>query len=767
MKRFYFLILFGLFAGTSSGMIKPSAEQEELAVMQALDNAVHQEEILQADFKVLVERLIGIVGNYNSISGSKSLASTAKRLYKQALIYATNKNWADIVGLLLDNGADVNAIGFSSGSPLHAAAYNGNLELVKYLLSHGANINIGNERHWTPLDFAVDNKQSEVVAYLLNNGANISGRNEEDTGITRVSSTLTPTPEKNVGKFDKLIETAVRLGDWDIVKSLIDHSNDTGDACHMGIIWAICRKDEKGIKYFIKNRLGDPVNDMPLIRQHFVPLTPEVEKIFQESVDALKAAELDKSHVVEEKQTQNKLEFERSENGVRFGVVIGNIAEQFQGADLPEFGRKAAIVIPSNKFFHIEGPVEQAVEKACGSKKPWKYLRNKYEWNSKNGEAYYSPGFGLNPFGQDKIGIIHATTPDVGATDIGNDLCKLYKRCLLCAKENGITDLAFCALGTGKLKANPKGIVLPIVNAIVEELTGMPEPFFKEIRFVIHEENASFAPIYAEALKTVLENSDACVVCLKPGVGNFSVCGRYEGTHLLCEGCLKDLVARSDFNTRCPGCRRELQPDLRQWIQFGCQGVLPPEIDKRNKDIKVESDITSLDDIQKTWPKKHDIIKRFQTVTKHEWDDKMHNYKTAYRQITIQDLKVAAKSRQYDRLSDFLKKVTNEDLESIIKETPFEYALQQAPQIDQPLSMVQPEDKDTDIQSLDVLNQKTQRKFETKIDKLKEWGVTIKQLKEAALYQQADLVTYISNVSIDELTQRFGTVTTTTTITTH
>jgi len=56
----------------------------------------------------------------------------------RALTVAAAQGHTDTVKALLDAGADVNAADVTGWTPLHAAAYNGNLQIVKLLLGHGA-----------------------------------------------------------------------------------------------------------------------------------------------------------------------------------------------------------------------------------------------------------------------------------------------------------------------------------------------------------------------------------------------------------------------------------------------------------------------------------------------------------------------------------------------------------------------------------------------------------------------------------------------------
>jgi ankyrin repeat protein len=61
----------------------------------------------------------------------------------------------DILGRLLEYGADIDARGGEYGTPLHAAAHYGVWGLVKILLERGASINIVNGKYGTALQAAV------------------------------------------------------------------------------------------------------------------------------------------------------------------------------------------------------------------------------------------------------------------------------------------------------------------------------------------------------------------------------------------------------------------------------------------------------------------------------------------------------------------------------------------------------------------------------------------------------------------------------------
>jgi len=56
-------------------------------------------------------------------------------------------------------------------TPLHVAAYKGNLKVVYYLLENGANISIQDTRKRTPLYIAFYNEKFNIVKFLFKRGA--------------------------------------------------------------------------------------------------------------------------------------------------------------------------------------------------------------------------------------------------------------------------------------------------------------------------------------------------------------------------------------------------------------------------------------------------------------------------------------------------------------------------------------------------------------------------------------------------------------------
>jgi ankyrin repeat protein len=91
--------------------------------------------------------------------------------------FAVMEDYADLVTKMIAHGVDVHAPG-PQGSPLHEAADNGNLALVRLLVVTGAEVNRINDLGETPLFLAVEGKHWEVAEWLASSGGNINATNK-------------------------------------------------------------------------------------------------------------------------------------------------------------------------------------------------------------------------------------------------------------------------------------------------------------------------------------------------------------------------------------------------------------------------------------------------------------------------------------------------------------------------------------------------------------------------------------------------------------
>lgn len=105
-----------------------------------------------------------------------------------ALAYAAGERHWEVVKLLLDKGADVDASDYEAGvTALMMAAGDGNLEMAKLLLDKGAAVNataIGDE---TPLIDAVSKGHLEMAKLLLDRGADVNHKPHDSDSQTALN----------------------------------------------------------------------------------------------------------------------------------------------------------------------------------------------------------------------------------------------------------------------------------------------------------------------------------------------------------------------------------------------------------------------------------------------------------------------------------------------------------------------------------------------------------------------------------------------------
>ncbi|MBC8748199.1 ankyrin repeat protein [Paraburkholderia sp. WC7.3g] len=94
---------------------------------------------------------------------------------ENALMMASLAGDLSLVNLLIAKDAEVNKKGWA---PLHYAAANGHDDIVKVLLDHSAYVDAGSPNGTTPLMMAARGGHVSTVKLLLDNGADLSVKNQ-------------------------------------------------------------------------------------------------------------------------------------------------------------------------------------------------------------------------------------------------------------------------------------------------------------------------------------------------------------------------------------------------------------------------------------------------------------------------------------------------------------------------------------------------------------------------------------------------------------
>ena len=141
-----------------------------------------------------------IVLDAESLENHTEESSFGRTLYMTSL-----RGHANIVQLLLDKGADINAKGGDHGSALQAASSSGELDVVQLLLANGADVNGPGGEDVNALQAAVIGGHPNVIQLLLDHGADVSA------------------PSK---KYVNALQAAAYEGRVDMVELLVENGAD-------------------------------------------------------------------------------------------------------------------------------------------------------------------------------------------------------------------------------------------------------------------------------------------------------------------------------------------------------------------------------------------------------------------------------------------------------------------------------------------------------------------------------------------------------------
>ncbi len=244
--------------------------------------------LLSILFVILIVVMPAYAGEIHDLAGGGHLAGVKTLLAEDpGLINDLNEQGStplhsacfgghlDVVKLLLEKGADVQAVNGGGFTPLHLASYGGHRDVVQYLLEKGADMNATNEQmNLTALDFAflkeLQARKLNVAPLLIERGAKFDVNKRNRFGYTPLDMAIVfdyPEAVKYLIGLGADINTlrqdgntplinAIKRGRPEIAKLLIESKVEVDAPDNQGnppIRWAI----EKGLSEIVAMLLAN------------------------------------------------------------------------------------------------------------------------------------------------------------------------------------------------------------------------------------------------------------------------------------------------------------------------------------------------------------------------------------------------------------------------------------------------------------------------------------------------------------------------------
>jgi hypothetical protein len=115
-----------------------------------------------------------------------------------------NRNFHDLIRLLIDSRGDMNEQNVHGYTPLQLAIMDGCLGVVRILVESGADINFQDEEGYTPLMYAILENREAIALYLIKQGAHVATLNED--GVDALDLAV----EVGLFKVANLIEKVIK-----------------------------------------------------------------------------------------------------------------------------------------------------------------------------------------------------------------------------------------------------------------------------------------------------------------------------------------------------------------------------------------------------------------------------------------------------------------------------------------------------------------------------------------------------------------------------
>ncbi len=178
-----------------------------------------------------------------SADGEDKEAASVPSMGSEALFTAIENDDVEMVRVLVEAGADVNAAeGFGGNTPLHEAVEKGDAEIVKILVAAGADVEAEGFMSRTPLSLAAEEGATEIMLILLGPGpeagTSADGEDKEAASVPPMGS--------------EALFTAIENDDVEMVRVLVEAGADVNAAEGFGGNTPLHEAVEKGDAEIVK-----------------------------------------------------------------------------------------------------------------------------------------------------------------------------------------------------------------------------------------------------------------------------------------------------------------------------------------------------------------------------------------------------------------------------------------------------------------------------------------------------------------------------------
>ena len=250
-----------------------SKEYKKLSLMHSVNTFTNFEE-----FKKNAETI-----------GNKNINFEEKDNKENTLIHlAIEHNDLDLINFLIEKGVDVNTKNNEGKTPLHLAIEkNKSNEIIDFLIDK-ADFNIKDKNGNTKLHLAIIDNDINEIKFLIENGADVNTKNNYEKTPLQLVIEL-----KRVDIISFLIDKVDKEGKKTLLELAIQQSNISLEDL-LSLELSEIQKIEL-LNYF-KDKDGD--GDLSVIKNYFIKLKEQLEKINKFTTSAKRIEEYEKENLI-------------------------------------------------------------------------------------------------------------------------------------------------------------------------------------------------------------------------------------------------------------------------------------------------------------------------------------------------------------------------------------------------------------------------------------------------------------------------------------